>query len=323
MISKHRNRLPQLDGSLFLTDGGLETTLIFHEGFELPHFASFPLLRERLGRQAIRRYYERYIAIAAAAGRGFILEGPTWRCSPDWGVKLGYSPAQLSAVNQDSIRLMMEIRDALESSRTPIVISGCIGPRGDGYDPGLMMSAEEAGAYHAPQVRDFAAAGADMAAAFTMTNSNEAIGIARAASEAGLPVAISFTLETDGRLPTGQGLLEAIAEVDAATARAPAYYMINCAHPTHFDHVFRSGSEIVARVRGLRANSSRRSHQELNDSPDLDAGNPAELGQQYRDLLARHPHINVIGGCCGTDHRHVEQMSLACATQSHPVSSFL
>lgn len=318
MTSKYRHRLPQLENSVFLTDGGLETTLIFHDGIDLPHFAAFHLLRDPEGREAIRRYYHRYVVIAKAAGLGFILEAPTWRCSPDWGAKLGYSPDQLAAVNHDSIQLMREIRDVFESPRTPIVISGCIGPRGDGYDPGLIMSAEEAEAYHAPQVRDFAAAGADMAAAFTMTNSSEATGIVRAASQAGLPVAISFTLETDGRLPTGQSLTEAIAEVDAATERAPVYYMINCAHPTHFDQVFRGNSEILLRVRGLRANSSKRSHQELNDSPDLDAGNPAELGQQYHDLLTRHPHISVIGGCCGTDHRHIEQMSLACSPLTRP-----
>jgi S-methylmethionine-dependent homocysteine/selenocysteine methylase len=127
-------------------------------------------------------------------------------------------------------------------------------------------------------------------------------------------VVISFTVETDGKLPTGQDLRDGIAEVDAATGRAPAYYMINCAHPTHFSATLSERDVWSKRVRGIRANASKRSHQGLNDAPDLDAGDPAELGSEYRDLLRRHPHINVLGGCCGTDHRHIECISLACRT---------
>ena len=151
-----------------------------------------------------------------------------------------------------------------------------------------------------------------MVTAITMTNASEAIGVVRAARAAGMPVAISFTLETDGRLPTGQALEEAIAEVDGATESYPAYFMINCAHPTHFDAILEPGSAWTQRIRGIRANASRRSHQELNEAPDLDAGDPVELGAQYRHLRDRHPHINVLGGCCGTDHRHIEQIGRAC-----------
>jgi S-methylmethionine-dependent homocysteine/selenocysteine methylase len=194
----------------------------------------------------------------------------------------------------------------------PIVLSGCVGPRGDGYDPGAVMSAEEAQAYHAEQIGAYAGTEADMVTATTMTNANEAVGLVRAAQAAGMPVAVSFTLETDGRLPTGQGLEEAIAEVDAATGGAPAYYMINCAHPTHFAGTLAGRAGWMQRIRGLRANASKRSHAELNEAPDLDDGNPAELGAEYRDLLARHPQINVLGGCCGTDHRHVESICGAC-----------
>lgn len=311
-MTAYRDCLPQLGTHLFLTDGGLETTLIFDDGLDLPHFAAFHLLRDRKGRDALVRYYERYIAIAKADGLGFILESPTWRASTDWGGKLGYSPSAIAAVNRQSIELMHDLRAKHESRTTPIVVSGCVGPRGDGYDPGQVMSAAEAEAYHTHQISTFAQAGADMTAAITMTNTNEAIGVARAAATAGLPVAISFTLETDGRLPTNQTLAEAIAEVDAATGAYPAYYMINCAHPTHFEGVMPTEASWTKRIRGLRANASRRSHQELNDAPDLDAGDPIELGGQYRDLLCRHPQINVLGGCCGTDHRHVESISQAC-----------
>jgi S-methylmethionine-dependent homocysteine/selenocysteine methylase len=176
----------------------------------------------------------------------------------------------------------------------------------------MVMSADEAQAYHAQQIGVFAESDADMVTAITMTNANEAIGVARAAQAAGMPVAISFTLETDGRLPTGQGLKEAIDEVDAATGNAPAYYMINCAHPTHFEATLDAEAAWVQRVRGLRANASKRSHAELNEAPDLDEGNPAELGAEYHAILRRHPQINVLGGCCGTDRRHVEAICGVC-----------
>ena len=208
-MSKYRKHLPQLSGGLFLTDGGLETTLIFLDGIELPHFAAFHLLRDGAGRQALARYFERYIAIAKSDGCGFILESPTWRASTDWGDKLGYTRDEIAAANRESIRLMLDLRDRHETASTPMVVSGCVGPRGDGYDPGQVMSAAEAEAYHAHQIAAFAQAGADMVTAITMTNANEAVGVARAAMKAGMPVAISFTLETDGRLPTGQALADA------------------------------------------------------------------------------------------------------------------
>jgi S-methylmethionine-dependent homocysteine/selenocysteine methylase len=311
-MSKHRMHLPQLDGRLFLTDGGIETTLIFHDGFELPYFAAFHLLRTPDGRAALKAYYERYLAIAKSDGIGFVLESPTWRASADWGNKLGYSPAELDAANRESIALMSELRAAHESETMPIVISGCVGPRGDGYDPGQVMSPKEAASYHADQVRVFAAAGTDMVTAITMTNANEAIGITRAAQSHDMAVAISFTLETDGRLPTGQALGEAIMQVDSATGSGPVYYMINCAHPTHFDRKLEKAGKWIGRLAGLRCNASKRSHQELNDAPDLDAGNPHELGSEYASLLSRFPQINVVGGCCGTDHRHLQEIAKAC-----------
>ena len=312
--AKYRHGLPQGDGTLFLTDGGIETCLIFQDGLDLPLFAAFPLMRDVKGRQFLVRYYERYIDIARNNGMGFVLESPTWRASADWGARLGYSVEDIAAINGDAIDLMHDLREAYETPASPMVVSGCIGPRGDGYVPGEVMSEGAAETYHALQVNAFASAGADMVTAITMTNTSEAIGIARAAAKVGMPVALSFTVETDGRLPTGQTLTEAIELVDAATANGPAYYMINCAHPSHFQGVMEPNQGWLQRIRGLRANASRRSHQELNDSPDLDAGDPIELGGQYRDLVRAHPQINVLGGCCGTDHRHVECIALACKT---------
>jgi S-methylmethionine-dependent homocysteine/selenocysteine methylase len=312
IMSQYRKNLPQLHGGLFLTDGGIETTLIFHDGLELPHFAAFHLLKDETGTAALRRYFARYAEIARANGTGFILESPTWRASADWGEKLGYSAAALRAANTKSIALMQELRTAYqEGGCSPMVVSGCIGPRGDGYDPGAAMSIDEAHDYHASQIGAFAESEADMVTAITMTNANEANGVVRAAVAAGMPVAVSFTVETDGRLPTGQGLGEAIAEVDEATCGAPAYYMINCAHPTHFAATLARGASWLDRIRGLRANASKRSHAELNEAPDLDAGDPEELGLEHGALVARHPRINVLGGCCGTDHRHVERICTA------------
>jgi homocysteine S-methyltransferase len=309
--AKYRESLPQLDGTLFLTDGGIETTLIFQDGFDLPYFAAFHLLRDAKGREALVRYYERYIAIAKADRMGFVLESPTWRASADWGGKLGYSEADIVTANRDALRLMHDLRARHETAASPMVASGCVGPRGDGYDPGQVMTPLAAEDYHGLQIGAFADAHADMVSAITMTNASEAIGITRAAMKAGLPVVISFTVETDGRLPTGQSLVDAICEVDVVTNKAPAYYMINCAHPTHFEAVL-ANEPWTQRIGGLRANASKRSHQELNDSPDLDAGNPVELGSEYRELVRRHPQINVLGGCCGTDHRHIECIALAC-----------
>jgi homocysteine S-methyltransferase len=311
-MAKYRQRLPQLEGGLFLTDGGLETTLIFHKGIELPHFAAFDLLRTLDGREMLRDYHRPYIAAAQANGYGFVLDSPTWRASADWGAKLGYSKEALAAVNRDAISLMGELRDAYETAGMPMVISGAIGPRGDGYVPGALMSARQAQDYHAEQIGVFADTDADMVTAFTLTNVAEAIGIARAAKAAGMPVAISFTLETDGKLPTGEALGAAIAAVDAASDTWAAYYMINCAHPAHFEGTLAAGGAWLTRLRGVRANASKRSHAELNEAPDLDAGDPAELGRQYSALLRRYRGITIVGGCCGTDDRHIACIGSAC-----------
>ena len=311
-MARYRDALPQLGERLFVTDGGIETTLIFHEGLELPDFAAFHLLKTPEGEAALRKYFRTYADISKRLGTGLILESATWRASADWGAKLGYTAEALAAANRQAIRLLEEIRRSYDSPRTPVVISGCVGPRGDGYVPDKTMLASEAEAYHADQVRVFAEADADMVCAITMNYVEEAVGVARAAKSAGVPVAIAFTVETDGRLPTGQPLLAAIEDVDAATGRHPVYYMVNCAHPAHFDHVLLKAAPAVARIRGLRANASRMSHAELNEAAELDTGNPAELGAQHADLKRRLPQLTVMGGCCGTDHRHVEAIARAC-----------
>ena len=310
-MSKYRSHLPQLRGELFLTDGGLETTLIFHEGLALPCFAAFDLLKNAEGTAVLRRYFERYAEVARRHDVGLVLESPSWRANPDWAAKLGYDARALAEANRRSVRLLLEIREAFEAGRTKIVISGDLGPRGDGYKPAARMTVAEAQAYHAPQIRLFVETDADMVAALTMNYPEEGLGITLAAKEAGMPVVISFTTETDGRLPSGDALDEAIARTDEASGGYPVYYMINCTHPTHLEGALERGGGWRDRVRGLRANASRRSHAELDESPTLDAGNPEELGRQYQQLRSAFPRLSVVGGCCGTDHRHVEAICLA------------
>jgi S-methylmethionine-dependent homocysteine/selenocysteine methylase len=288
---------------MFITDGGMETTLIFREGLELPDFASFVLLDDRDGVESLRAYYRSYISIAARHGVGIVLDTPTWRANPDWGARLGYSAEALEDVNRRSVALLDEVRAEAEEG-VDVLISGCIGPRGDGYVVGNAMSPDEAQAYHSAQITTFAGTTADLVSALTLNYADEATGIARAAAGAGIPAVISFTVETDGRLPSGQELRDAVAEVDAATGGAPAYYMVNCAHPTHFEDVLADGG--LERVRGLRANASTKSHAELDEAEDLDQGDPDDLAERYRALGPLMPGLNVVGGCCGTDERHIE-----------------
>ena len=312
-MASYRRQLPQLGDELFLTDGGIETTLIFLEGLELPDFAAFDLLRRPQGEAALRKYFRAYAALARRFGSGLILESATWRASADWGRRLDYDAPALAAANRRAIEILDDIRGELRPHPRPVVVSGCIGPRGDGYNPTQTMSEKDAQAYHSAQVETFRDTAADMVTAITMNYVEEAIGIARAAERAGMPVAISFTVETDGRLPTGQTLRAAVERVDASTSGYPAYYMINCAHPSHFEHVLDEDASWVRRVRGLRANASRKTHAELNEATELDIGDPAELAAMHARLKRRLPHLTVMGGCCGTDVRHVERIAAACA----------
>jgi S-methylmethionine-dependent homocysteine/selenocysteine methylase len=304
----YRDALPQLEGDLFLTDGGIETTLIFHRGIDLPEFAAFDLLKDDQGTEELRRYFEPFLELAAENGAGFVLESPTWRSSSRWGEQIGYSAQELDAMNRKAIGLMAELRDRYADRVSPIVISGCIGPQDDGYSPEQLLTADQAAEYHSAQIATFAETEADMVSAITMTYVEEAIGVTSAARSAGLPVAISFTVETDGTLPSGESLGEAIKQTDEATDDGPAYYMINCAHPTHFESVLAPEEDWVRRIRGLRANASTKSHAELDEATELDAGDPADLGARYASLRHQLPELNVLGGCCGTDDRHVGEI---------------
>ncbi|HEY5011638.1 MAG TPA: homocysteine S-methyltransferase family protein [Acidimicrobiia bacterium] len=301
--------LPQLGGSVFLTDGGIETDLIFNRGIDLPEFASFVLHENAEGEAVLRDYYQEYLNIGSETGLGLVLETSTWRASKDWGSKLGYDAARLRAANERSVRFFHEL--CASHANGTVVLSGCIGPRGDAYSDLGPASADEAFAYHRPQVEVLAGSGVDLVSALTLTNVAEAIGFVRAVHEHSMPAVVSFTVETDGRLPSGMSLTEAITTVDGETDAAVAYFMINCAHPEHFTPVLDGRDPALDRVRGVRANASRLSHAELDESTELDDGNPDEFGAQLAALHARRPHINILGGCCGTDSRHIAAIAHA------------
>lgn len=290
----------------YLTDGGLETYMIFDKGFELPCFSSAALLETPEGRSELTKYFERFVDIADRTGRGFVMDVPTWRAGVAWASELGLSQEEVLTINRKATTFVADVRDRLEKDNLPIVLNGLIGPSGDAYAPDNVPTAENAFVIHAPQIRELGRAGVDMVSAMTLTHVSEAIGIAYAAKEIDLPVVIAFTVEVDGFLPSGQSLERAINEVDAETNEAPLYYMINCAHPDHFAPVFSDGGAWLNRIGGLRTNASRLSHEELDAAEELDSGNPSELSRLHAPLLELLPNVRVLGGCCGTDHRHVE-----------------
>ena len=304
----YRNELPQLKDGIFITDGGLETVLVFQKQIDLPLFAAFDLLNSDAGIETLREYYLPYIDLALNNRTGLILDTPTWRASAGWGEKLGYTAEQVRQFNQLSVEILNQLRDRHARPGSPMVINGVVGPQDDGYNPASKMDAATAEAYHQRQIDAFAETAADMVSAITMTYVDEAVGVARAAKRVNLPSVISFTVETDGRLPDETALGDAIAQVDEATSGDVAYYMINCAHPSHFDRVLDSGDTWTDRIRGVRANASCKSHAELDEAVELDDGDPTAFGRLYVDLRRQLRNLTVVGGCCGTDHRHIGEV---------------
>lgn len=312
-MATYRHHLPQLDGGLFLNDAGLETDLIFNHGIDIPEFAAHTLLPDERGRAALTRYMEGFLGLARDTGCGFVLDTQTWRAQPHFAEALGQTPYDLRAANQQAAEFASALRDRFATNAQPIVLNGLVGPRGDAYAPEEDIAAAEAEQYHAQQLGWLADTDVDMVTALTFTQSDEAIGVVRAAESLGLPVVVSFTVETDGRLPTGEPLGDAIIAVDDATCSAAAYFMINCAHPDHFARQL-SGAEWARRIRGIRCNASRMSHVELDECEVLDDGDPTELAASYRQLKDSLPWLNVFGGCCGSDLRHVTEIARSLTT---------
>jgi S-methylmethionine-dependent homocysteine/selenocysteine methylase len=292
----------------YLADGGLETDLIFNDGCELPLFSAFVLLGNEGGRTILKRYFDRYLDVAEASGHGFVLDTATWRANSGWAPAHGLSINDIRRINVEAVRLARDIR-AGRTWSDRILISGNIGPSGDGYAPDRKLSPEAAEALHLPQMEAFANEGVDLAIALTMTHVGEAIGVAKAAMSLEVPLALSFTLETNGRLPDGTTLGAAIAETDAATGNSPLFYGVNCAHPTHF--LEELSGPWVNRIGLVRANASTLSHQELDEATELDDGDPKDFGRLYKKLNSLLPGLRIAGGCCGSDCRHVEAIAHA------------
>lgn len=313
--AKYREVVPSiLAKGIFLEDSGLETTLIYHDGMTLPEFASFILLLTNEGTNRIIEYSRLHAQIAVDHGVGQILGSVGWRASRDWAMKLGISNEELKRINIKSIEILKDIRAELENDKSTMLVAGAVGPRADGYiAPENRMSIWDAEEYHREQISTYRDAGADLIIAYTINYVEEAIGIAKAAHHANMPIAISFTVETNGHLPSGQMLKAAITEVDLVTGDYPVYFMINCAHPVHFlDALTEEQAPWVERIHAIKANASKKSHAELDASTSLDAGDPEELGKYFREIRERFPHINIVGGCCGTDHRHILQICEQC-----------
>lgn len=315
-MPRFRHALPQLNGRPVLTDGGMETVLVFHEKIDLPDFASYPVLQDEAGRELIRRYFDKFVGLAKQHGVGLELGSTTWRANPDWVERIDGSREATAGINRQAIDFLTAYRehqsDGGQGDEIPMPISGTVGPRGDGYVADTSMTPDEAAEYHRTQIEAIAGTEADLITVFTLNYVEEAIGIARAATTAKIPAALSFTVETDGRLPTGQPLGEAIQQVDEATDSAPAYYMINCAHPTHFESALATDAAWLQRLRGLRANASMLSHAELDVMTELDEGDPTDLGKRVGTIVDRLPAVSVLGGCCGTDYRHIAAIAAEC-----------
>jgi S-methylmethionine-dependent homocysteine/selenocysteine methylase len=317
-MASYRNRLPQLSGNIFLTDAGLETDLMFNHNIDIPHFAAHVLLRDDNTRASIREYFRGFLTLANETGTGFILDSQTWKAHMRWAQDLRASEADLQRVTHDAVRLIKDLRDEFSANTMPIVLNGLIGPCGDAYAPEAALSVDEAQAYHARQIGWLARTEIDMVTALTFTQSSEAIGAVRAAQMLDLPIAVSFTVETNGCLPTGQTLQNAIEAVDEATDQVAAYFMVNCAHPDHFSHVL-DDAAWARRILGVRCNASRMSHAELDECESLDDGDPIELASQYDAIRVKMPWLNIFGGCCGSDLRHVTEIAKRIATV--PVSA--
>ena len=304
--------LIQLSAPLTITDGGLETSLVYQQGIDLPDFAAFPLLDTEAGRAALAAYYEPYLALGRRLGLAVVVDTPTWRANLDWGARLGYDAIRLAAVNRRAVEYVRAL--ATDGRRW----SGGA-RRSTAWWARVATATSSARPCRRPRrrrttackPRAFAEAGAAMMTAVTMTYVDEAIGVTRAASSVGLPVVISFTVETDGALPSGEALGSAIARVDDATDGAPAYYMVNCAHPTHFAEQLTTDAGWLARVKAIRANASSCSHAELDVATELDRGDVADLAGWYERLHSILPDLRVVGGCCGTDHEHVTAIAEA------------
>lgn len=300
---------PRLEGKFYLTEGGTETEVLYKWGFELPEFAMFPLLDDPKADDVIRNMFRRYLDVAAEQNTGVLLNGHDYRASPDWGAKLGYSDEGLREMQRRTIQFLDEMRAEYADRVSDVYIAACIGPRGDAYGTGGEITADEAEDYHSVQMQNLDGTAADMAVAATFNNVPEAIGVIRAASGVGMPIGVSLTLTPEGRLRSGPTLREAIETVDEATASAAAWFGTNCAHPIEFEDALTDEGPWLDRLRYIRPNAAKMDKIALCSLGHLEDGDPVELGEQMGEIARRLPRADIIGGCCGTDERHLSEIA--------------
>jgi homocysteine S-methyltransferase len=301
---------PQTDGTVYLTEGGQETEIMYRFGHELPEFAMYPLLERPDALAALRGMYERYLEVAAAAGLAVVIGGLDYRASPDWGAKLGYSPEALAEAQMRCIDFLRDVSKPFRERIPTILISGIVGPRGDAYSLNRTITPDEAEHYHLYQLNTLARAGVDLATALTFNSVPEAVGVARAAARVNLPLGMSFTLDSGtSRLQSGPSLREAIETTDRESGEAkPDFYGINCSHPLEFVPVLEPG-RWVERIRMIRPNASAMDKIALCRIGYLEEGDPLELGRLMGEVARRYPQIDIWGGCCGTWEKHLGQIA--------------
>jgi S-methylmethionine-dependent homocysteine/selenocysteine methylase len=305
---KYRNDLPQLRGVDLSTSGGMETWLQYAEGFPLRHFCAFEWLRDPKAKARLREFHRSAIEAVQEHGFGMIAEGIHYRASGDWGDLTGYSRQDLAKINAEGVDLYHELAREYDRPDTPVVVGGCIGPRGDAYEQGHQITADEAQEYHAEQMATLKDAGVDLITAATLSFTDEAIGIARAAQGLDVPVVLSFYVAGNGKIMGERSVPETMAEIDAATGGYPKYYMLNCAHPNEFAPALENSAGLD-RLGGFMPNASAKDKISLCRLGHLEDGDPVELGQQMGDVARRFPHVHVFGGCCGTDARHLGEIA--------------
>lgn len=301
-------------GVRYLTEGGQETELMYKHGHELPEFAMYPLLDDARAVADLTTMYERYLEVAAEQGMVALMGGLDYRASPDWAAKLGISPEGLEDFQLRCIGFLRDVARPFAGQVPEILFAGIVGPRGDAYGREHTMGADEAEDYHSVQLRTLREAGVDLVSAMTFNSVPEAVGLARAAAAAGLPLSLSFVVDTSGRLRTGPTLRKAIEAVDEQAGDArPDFFGINCAHPLEFEPALYPAGDWLRRLRSLRPNASAADKISLCQIGHLEAGDPGELGRQMGALAGRLPHVDVWGGCCGTWDDHLRAIATGCA----------
>lgn len=301
---------PPREGVFYLTEGGQETEIMYRHGHKLPDFAMYPLFARPQAMADVRDMYRRYLETAVRHGFVALMGGLDYRASPDWASKLGFDAQALADVQLRCIDLLREFAKPFEPELPDVLIVGIVGPRGDAYSLNRTITAAEAEDYHSTQLATLKRAGVDLVSAMTFNNTEEAIGVARAAAGLGLPLAISFTLDSTSRLKSGPTVRQAITTVDAATGDArPDFYGINCSHPHEFTPALEPG-DWMQRVRSFRPNAAMMEKQQLCQIGHLVDGDPQELGAQMGALARRYPHIDVWGGCCGTWDAHLDAIAM-------------